>query len=290
MTAVIEREPVTTTRTAGVFGGKSMALLASEVRLMVGRPRNIVGYSTLMLVPVLLGVGVYFSDPTAGGDGPPLMANMFGNGLILPIAALMLSMQLLLPMATSMIAADALAAEANQGTLRGLLLAPVSRTRLVWLKAAGMAIGVFMAVAGTALVGLVTGLILIGGDRLTTLSGTTLSLGEGLGRIGLAVLFVTFQMVALGAIGLAISASTDTPLVVTAVTMGLVITFGVLSVISSLDWLAPLFLTSGWGSAVLGLVQDPINFEPIITGLLKSTCYLVIGLSIAHLRLATREG
>ena len=82
-------------------------------------------------------------------------------------------------------AADAISGEATQGTLRGLLLAPVGRLRLVAMKAIGVVVVAGGAVATIALSGLVAGLVLVGTveGRLLTLSGTTVDLVDALGRV-----------------------------------------------------------------------------------------------------------
>ena len=56
-----------------------------------------------------------------------------------------LALALLLPLAVAMAAADAIAGEAAHGTLRGLLLAPVGRLRLVGMKAFGVLVVAVLA-------------------------------------------------------------------------------------------------------------------------------------------------
>ena len=61
--------------------------------------------------------------PERGGD---LFTAVAGNGIYLGFAGLTIEIALFLPLAVSMLAGDAVAGEANQGTLRYLLLAPVA--------------------------------------------------------------------------------------------------------------------------------------------------------------------
>src|SRR5439155_10549111 len=102
----------------------------------------------------------------------------------------------------------------SHGTLRGWLLAPVSRGRLLAVKALGVATFTLTSVLLMAVVGVLSGLAMNGTSGLFTLSGTTLSFGAALGKIGIAVLWVTLQLWAIGAIALAISASTEHPMLV----------------------------------------------------------------------------
>ncbi len=259
-------------------------LLRSEVRWVLRRPRTQVALALLALVPVLIGVGVVVADSPAGG----LLAQVVGNGLVLPVAALSLSLALLLPLVVTMAAADALAGESAHGTLRGLLLAPVGRRRLLLVKAVGVLAVTVTAVAAVALLGIVTGLVLVGADGLLTLSGTEVGFGSGLLRVALAAAWTVGQLAAIGAVALALSSATDHPLVVLAVTLGGLIVFGVLSALPALEWLQPVLLTTGW-SAIVDVLRDPLPFDGLLTSSYRAGCYLVIGGALALARMSTRE-
>ena len=112
-------------------------LLAAELRWVLRRPRTLVMLGLFALIPVLIAIGVAVADRRAG-PGRGLIGAVAGNGLVLPIAAMTVALALLLPLAVAMAAADAIAGEAASGTLRGLLLAPVGRVRLVGMKAFGV--------------------------------------------------------------------------------------------------------------------------------------------------------
>ncbi len=72
-----------------------------------------------------------------------------------------------------------------------------------------------------AVVGALAGMVLVGGtDGLVTLSGTTLGVGDALGRIALVVVWTVGQLAAVGAVALAVSAWTEHPLVVLARVLG----------------------------------------------------------------------
>ncbi|EWM13993.1 ABC transporter permease [Kutzneria sp. 744] len=268
-------------------------LLVSELRWILRRPRTIIAIVLLSLVPVLIGVGTVIAgnaNAGPGGNGPgSLFTILIGNGFVLPVLSLTLLLAMLLPLLGAMSAADALAGESNHGTLRGLLIAPVSRARLLGVKAFGVGTVVFIATAAVALVGLVTGVILVGTDGLITLTGNTLSFGDALARIGLSVVWVTFQVWAVAAIALAVSAFTEHPLVVMAATLAGALVFAILTVIPQLDWMQPYLLTTGWTS-LTDVLRDPMPWDGLIDSTLKAACYLLIGLSVAYARLSTKDG
>jgi ABC-2 type transport system permease protein len=268
-------------------------LVRSELRWVMRRPRTQIALGLLGLFPVLMGVGIVVADrgATRGGGGPGLITQVAGNGLVLPVAALSLALALLLPLVVSMSAADALAGESQHGTLRALLLAPVSRARLVLVKGIGVLAVALTAAATVAVLGIVTGLVLVGSAASTgmlTLSGTEIGAGPALLRVALAVVWTVGQLAAVGAVALAVSSATDHPLVVLATTLGGLIVFGVLSAIPALDWLQPALLTTGW-FAITDVLRDPMPLDGLASSTYRAACYFVVGVALTLLRTATRE-
>jgi ABC-2 type transport system permease protein len=264
-------------------------VLRSELRWVLRRPRTQVALVLLALVPVLIGIGIAVAGSP---DESGLLTQVAGNGLVLPVVALSICLTLLLPLAVAMAAADALAGESAHGTLRGLLLAPVSRTRLVLVKAVGVLAVAVVAVAAVATLGMLTGLILVGPSGgthgLLTLSGTEVGPGSALIRVSLAAIWTVGQLTAVGAVALAVSSATDHPLVVLAAVLGGLIVFGVLSAIPALDWLQPILLTTGW-FAIADVLRDPVPLGELASSSARAACYLLIGLSLTLARTITRE-
>ncbi|PPK70189.1 ABC transporter permease subunit [Actinokineospora auranticolor] len=270
-----------------------LRLFRSELRMILRRPRNIIGIGLLGLVPVVAGIGISIaasgSSSSDGDSVDGLAALVDGNGMLLPIFALVLALNMLLPLTGAMLAADALAGESAHGTLRGLLLAPVGRGRLLAVKAMGVATVVLLSIVLMAVTGLVTGLLLLGGDGMLSSSGTQLPFVDGLGRIGLTIVLLTVQIWALAAVALAVSAYTEHPLIVIVCSLGLLIVSGVLSAIPALDWLDPVLIISSWES-IGEVVRDPLDWAPLGEGVLRAVCYMVIGISIAYGRMLSRDG
>jgi ABC-2 type transport system permease protein len=259
-------------------------VLLAEVRLVLRRPRNLFALLFLGCLPVLIGIGVI----VRGNSSSPMLASVTGNGLVLPVIALLMTQTLLLPLVVAMVAADAFAGESSHGTLRGLLIAPVGRIRLVGVKAFGVLVMSIVAVAVIAASGILTGLILVGSDGMVTLSGTTLSVGDGLARVLLAVGWSIVVTAAVGMVALAVSAFTEHPLVVMAATMGVLILFQVLGSVPALGWLQPVLITTNL-SAVMDVLRDPMTTGALGTGLIRACCYLLIGVSVSLARMGTRD-
>lgn len=267
-------------------------LLRTEFRWVLRRPRTIIALVLLGLVPIVLGIGIKVAAANDVGPGGSLIEQTVGNGLVLPLAALSLALALLLPLTVTMAAADALAGESAAGTLRGLLVAPVSRLRLVLVKAAGVLAIASIAVALIAVIGLLTGFVLIGDGAadggLLTVSGTTIGVGEAIARVAFAAVWVVVQLAAVAAIAMAVSSVTEHPLVVLAVTLGGLIVFTVLSSIPALSWLQPVLLTTGW-TAIVDVLRDPLPLDGLWTATLRALCYIVLGGGVTVARMLTRD-
>lgn len=270
-------------------------LLVAETRWTFRRPRTLVLLGLMTLFPVVMGVAVELAmaDSSSTGGGPAggidLFSSMLSNAFVLPIGALMALMLLMLPLTVVMAAGDALAGEQSHGTLRGWLLAPVSRGRILVVKAFGV-LAVAVTSAGLVILsGFLTGLALNGTDGLVSMSGTSLSVPDVLGRLGIALIWATVYLMAIGAVALAISASTEHPMLVVVSVLGGLIVSGVLLETASLAWLHP-FLLQLSVSVLSDLVRDPIVVGGFGEAVFRAGCYLVVGLSLAYARLATKDG
>ena len=229
---------------------------------------------------MLIAIGVTVADRRAG-PGRGLIGAVAGNGLVLPVVAMTVSLALLLPLAVAMAAADAIAGEA---ACRHPARAAARPGRPA---AAGGDEGVRRAGGGGRprcsrwpSSGCWPGCWWSAGPdgQLVTLSGTTLGLGEALGRIALVAVWTVGQLAAVGAVALAVSAWTEHPLVVLAAVLGGLIVFGVLGAIPTLDWLQPYLLTSGWSAGVDAL-RDPLPLAGMRDATWRALCYLAVGIA-----------
>ena len=264
-------------------------LLASELRLVFGRRRNQVGLATLLGLVVVLGVALKVSAARhPGSRGGDLISAVAGNGIFLGFAGLSIEIALFLPLAISVLAGDAIAGEANQGTLRYLLVAPVGRLRLLVVKAVALAVGAFTGASVVAIGGVLTGVALFGAGPLTTLSGTRLDIVEGLGRLALATGYVATGLTALGMVGLFISTLTEQPIAATVATAMLGTLLWILDAVPQLDWLHPWLLVERW-PAFVDLLRDPVFTDRIFLGLVVNAGYALVFFAAAWLRFRNKD-
>ena len=266
----------------------SPRFLGSELRLLFTRKRNIAGLVVLAAVPVLIAIAVKSTAAQPGGDAPDFFQSITQNGLFVSLSALTIELGLFLPLAVAVVAGDAVAGEANLGTLRYLLNVPVSRLRLLVVKYVAIVMFAFAATFLITIVGMLVGLVLFGGGDLTTLSGTQISFAEGLGRVALVSVYLSCALASLGAVGLFISTLTEQPIAATIATVVFSTTSFILDSIPQVSWLHPYLITHHW-LAFGDLFRSPIAWGGVSQGLYVAVAYAVVFFLAAWSRFAGKD-
>jgi ABC-2 type transport system permease protein len=258
--------------------------LRSELRLVFGRRRNLILLAALGAIPLAIGIAVKVSPPGGqGGDGPMFLNRITGSGLFLVLTSFFILLNLFLPVVVGIIAADAVAGEAQAGTLRYLLTVPVRRGRLLFVKGFGIATYALAGVATIALVGAVAGLSLFGAGSFTLLGGQTVSIAEGLLRILGVGIYVWLSLFGLLAVGLLISTLTEVPMAAMAGTLGFAILSLVLDSIPQLSGIHPILISNYWQSFGTLLRVGP-DFGSLAKYLLLQAAYVGIAGGLAWAR------
>ena len=262
----------------------------SELRQVFLRRRNLLLLAVVALFPILIGVGLRLaSHPhNGGGGGLSFVTQLTGNGIFLSFIALTVLLTLVMPVVVAVVAGDSIAGEAGYGTLRYLLAVPAGRTRLLAVKYGVIvvfAVAVTFVVTGVALA---TGAALFPIGPVTLLSGTTVSLAEGILRLVLVSLYVSAAMAALGAIGLAISTLTEHAIGAIAALAIFVVASEVADQVPQFAVIQP-YLPTHWWNSFDALLRVPIDSSTLLKGLLSFGVYLVIFGSFAWARFTTAD-
>src|SRR3954454_241465 len=271
----------------------TFGLLRSELVTTFRRWRTLALLAVLAAVPILVGVAVKIqtSDGSGGrdgGGGPAFITQITNNGLFLVFTALAATLPFFLPMAIGVIAGDAIAGEANAGTLRYLLVAPAGRTRLLLTKYTTVMAFCLVATLVVALSALAVGAVLFPLGDLTTISGTRISFAEGLGRALLIALVVAASLIGLAALGLFVSTLTNSGIAAMATTVGLLITVQILDQIPQLHALQPYFFSHYWLSFA-DLMRDPVYWDDLVKNLGLQALYAAVFGSPAWARFTAKD-
>jgi ABC-2 type transport system permease protein len=273
----------------------TFGLLRSELLTTFRRWRTLARLSVLAGVPILVGIAVKIetrgggqTGRGGGGEGPAFIAQITNNGLFLVFTALAATLPFFLPMAIGVVAGDAIAGEANAGTLRYLLVAPAGRTRLLLTKYATVMAFCLLATLVVAVSALAVGALLFPLGDLTTISGTRIGFGEGLGRALLIALVVAASLTGIAALGLFISTLTNSGIAAMATTVGLLITVQILDQIPQLHALQPYFFSHYWLSFA-DLMRDPVYWDDLVKNLGLQALYAAVFGSAAWARFTTKD-
>ncbi|MCN9241323.1 ABC transporter permease [Streptomyces sp. RY43-2] len=273
----------------------TLGLVRSELGTTFRRWRTRALLAVLAAVPILIGIAV--KSETGGGTGggghggdagPAFIAQVTNNGLFLVFTALAATLPFFLPMAIGVIAGDAIAGEANSGTLRYLLVAPAGRTRLLFAKYTTTMVFCLVATLVVALSALAVGALLFPLGDLTTISGTRISFADGLVRALLIALVVAASLVGVAALGLFVSTLTNSGIAAMATTVGLVITVQILDQIPQLHALQPYLFSHYWLSFA-DLMREPVYWNDLLRNLGLQALYAAAFGSAAWARFTTKD-
>lgn len=265
-----------------------LRLFRSELQIIFRRPRNLVLLALLAAAPVFLGIVLRINTPppgAGGGEGPGVFIGQIAdNGVFLSLFAIYVLLPVVVPLAVAVVSGDSVAGEAGLGTLRTLLTVPAGRIRLLLTKYLAIVVFCLAAYLLIAVTALVLGALLFPIGPVTLLSGDTVPLAAGLGRLALIVLYVVAALAALGAIGLALSTFSQHAIAVMAAVLVIVIVSQILDAVSQIAVIHPYLPTHYW-LAFDGLLRTPIAWSGLLHGLASFAAWAAIFLAVAWTRM-----
>lgn len=268
-------------------------MIAVEIHKLVRSRRTWVTILLIDALPTLVAVLLAITElGPRPGTGPAFLSAVLTDGTLFPLAALALVLPLFLPVAVALTAGESIAGEAQQGTLRYILVRPVGRTRLLVAKMVSVVAFVVITVLVVAVTAYVVGMLLLGQGDVTTgttsVSGTSLSTPELVGRTLLALLYAILCMIGVAAIALFLSTVSDSSLGAAMGTMAFLIASTILLTLDAAESLRPYLLTRHW-LAFVDLFRDPILWRDMLLGVAVQAGYVVAFLAAAWANFATKD-
>ena len=120
------------------------------------------------------------------------------------------------------------------------------------------------------------------------LSGTSLSLADGIGRTLVAAVIVGASLLGLGALGMFVSTLVNTPVPATVITAGLVVLALVADSVTQLSFIHPWLFSHNW-LAFGDLLRTPVVWHGIYRDLLLQVGYIAVFGTAAWARFTTRD-
>ncbi len=247
-------------------------LLRIELYKIFRRPRTYISFGiitaiVLVIQLAMLSDGKSFLSFIMSGVNEQfdIQGNVLNGYLVTYI--ILQSLLIHIPLLVALVAGDALAGEANAGTLRLLLTKPISRAKLVLVKFTSSVIYTVLLIVWLAVVGLFGSLALFGqGDMINLKSDAFVMLlqHDVMWRYMAAFLFATLAMTTIASLSLLLSAFADNSIGPIISTMGIVVVITILSNLELplFDKIKPYLFTThmiGWK----GFFDDPIPYGAI---------------------------
>jgi len=244
-------------------------VIGVELRRQAKRRRTLLAFLALVAIPVVVLVAYLVNGPpTPERGGPQLVDLASRSGLNFALFLLLATSQFLLVVVVALFAGDAVASEAQWGSLRYLLTRPIPRGRLLRTKLAVAGLYSAAAVVLVPAVSLLLGTVAFGWSAAQTPLAGALGVNVGLTRLVLAALYVLATMAVVVAIAFWASTRTDAPLSAVGSAVVLVVVSEVLDQVTALGPVRNALPTHYW-LAWLDLLVDPVRTDEMARGLLQ---------------------
>ncbi len=266
-------------------------MLRFELYKIFRRPRTYISFAMTLAIALIIQITMVFDGQNflqfmlqGLGEQFDIQGNILNGYLITYIVLQTLLIHI--PLMVALVAGDALAGEANMGTLRLLLTKPLSRTRIVLVKFAASTLYSLCLIVWLAIVGLFFSLVIFGdGDMINLKSDAFVMLlkSDVMWRYTAAFGFAALAMTCVAALAILLSVFADNAIGPIMSTMGVIV---VLTIFSTLglpifDSIKPYLFTThmiGWK----GFFDDPVPYTAIAksAGILVAYVVLFLGSAI----------
>ncbi len=256
-------------------------MIGVEVRRQARRRRTGYAFLALAAIPLVVLTAFLVNGPADSGRTPPELVDFASrSGLNFAIFMLLATSQFLLVVVVALFAGDAVASEAQWGSLRYLLTRPVPRARLLRVKLVVASLYAGAAVLTVPAVSLAAGTLAFGWSDVQTPLAGSLSTGTGLTRLSLATGYVMATMAVVVALAFLFSTMTDAPLSAVGGAVVFIVVCEILDQVSALGSLRdglPTHYWLGW----LDLLVEPVSTTSMTHGLLEMLPWVVLPLALA---------
>jgi len=216
-----------------------MALLKIELFKIFKRPRTYIAFAVIALIILLIQIALKFG----GDEYKELMLSGTGNSfediptkIILNgylICFIILNLLLIhVPILVALVAGDAVAGEANMGTLRLLASKPVSRIQLLFVKFTASIVYTLILLIWVAVLALFGSMAIFGIDWLSIPRELQLNVMESddvLWRYALAFCFAAIGLICVAALAFMLSVFSDNSIGPIVITVCVIIVFTILT-------------------------------------------------------------
>lgn len=254
-----------------------------ELSKQLRRLRTKIGLGSMVALPALLAFVFWLGrgQPSPPGSAEDVFALATASGLNFAVAALDAMGQFFLVVVVTLFWGEPVAGEANWGTLRYLLVRPVSRSRLLAEKLGVATLLGAVAVVLVPIAALAAGTIAFGWGRLQIPFGS-LPAGPALAKLAIGTGYEILSLAAIASLAFMLSTMTSAPAGPVAIAVGAAIVSQILDAIPSLGSVAKWLPTHYWG-AWTGLLARPPVSSGMVHGVIAQVPYVLVFCVVAWL-------
>jgi ABC-2 type transport system permease protein len=257
-----------------------------EILKLLAQKRTYLGLGVAVLVPLIF-TFVLIIKP-GGPNDIPLGRYIRETGLALPFVVLFFMSIWAFPLITALVAGDIVASESHNGTLKTILTRSRDRGQIYGAK-------VLAAFTYTAIVILAMGTVAVaaasiewGFNPLTSLSGTTVSAGHGLGLLAASLAIYAWPMAAIAAFGLFLSTVTRNSAAAVVGTLMWALLMQLLGVLPGTEAIRPYLLGEQF-QAWHGFLRTPTDWTPVVRALWVCALYVIVPVAAGYLVFVRRD-
>jgi ABC-2 type transport system permease protein len=257
-----------------------------ELLKLLAQKRTYLGLGVAMVVPLIFTFVLIIK--TGGPNDIPLGRYIRQTGLALPFVVLFFMSIWAFPLITALVAGDIVAAESHNGTLKTILTRSRNRGQIYAGK-------VLAAFTYTALVVIAMGIVAVvaaslewGFKPLTSLSGTTVSAGHGLGLLAASLAIYIWPMAAIAAFGIFLSTVTRNSAAAVVGTLMWALFMQLLGVLPGTESIRPYLLGTQF-QAWHGFLRTPADWTPVVRALWVCALYVSLPVAAGYLVFLRRD-
>jgi ABC-2 type transport system permease protein len=257
-----------------------------EIAKLLAQKRTYLGVGTAALVPVIFVTVLVLQ--TGGPNDVPLGRYIRDTGLAVPFVVLFFMSIWGFPLITALVAGDIVAAESQHGTLKTILTRSRDRGEVFAGKVLATITYTLTIILAMGLVGLVAGSIAWGFHPLTSLSGTKVSAGHGVGLLAASLAIYAFPLVGIAAFGLMLSTITRNSAAAVVGTLMWALLMQLLGVLPGTESFRAYLLGTQF-DAWHGFLRTPADWVPVVRALWVCALYIAAPLFAAYVVFLRRD-
>jgi len=257
-----------------------------ELVKLLAQKRTYLGLGAAMVVPVIFVVVLQLQS--GGPNDVPLGRYIRDSGIVTPLVVLLFMSIWGFPLITALVAGDIVASETNNGTLKTILTRSRERGQVFAGKALAAFTYTLVIVVSMGVVGVVAGSIAWGFHSFTSLSGTPVSAGRGLGLMFASLGVYVLPLAGIAAFGLLLSTVTRNSAASVVGTLMFALFMQLIGVLPGTESIRPYLLGTQF-DAWHGFLRTPADWTPVVRAIWLSAIYIFVPLFAAYVVFMRRD-